>query len=224
MRTAKRISHSLLDPWVTTPLRSLYPSLRLPRRLPPEAIVMGGNAAAAGAAGCFAVALHSPIAAVVGGLLTLLYHAADVFDGQHARATNQCRNGGELLDHLCDPVSLSLLATAWAYAAGLPLLAIPAVLIVMTNGLLENLKAKLGADFEVGRFGPTEMKFAIATLMLLTAVLPLDAAHLMLAWTFRASLAAGAIALPLQVVRAVRVVNASQHRPDVSEWETRRAA
>ncbi len=48
----KRVSYSLLDPWITAPLKGLYPRLPIPTWLPPEAIVGCGHLAALmGAAG-----------------------------------------------------------------------------------------------------------------------------------------------------------------------------
>ena len=214
-----RVTHSLLDPYVTTPARAWYPRLRLPRRLPPEAIVLFGNASAAGAAACLAASPGRPWAGLLGAGLVLLYHFADVFDGQHARATGQCRNGGELLDHFCDPVSLSLLCAGWARAGGAFEWSAAAAILVMGKGLLENLKAKLGANFEVGRFGPTELKFAFAGLLAATAAMPADTARAMLFWTFAAALAVAWLAFPLEIAAAVRAVNRSGHEADTSEWE-----
>jgi len=49
----KRVSHSLLDPFVTTPLKAIYPRLGLPAGFPPEGIVLAGHLLAiVGAVGC----------------------------------------------------------------------------------------------------------------------------------------------------------------------------
>ena len=40
---AKRVSHSLLDPLVTTPLKSIHPRLAIPAWFPPEGIVLVGH-------------------------------------------------------------------------------------------------------------------------------------------------------------------------------------
>ena len=215
---AARVSRSLLDPVLTQPLRSLYPRLGLPRRLPPEAIVLAGNAAAVGAAVCFALVVGTPWLGLVGAALVAAYHFADVFDGQHARATGQCRNGGELLDHFCDPVSLSCIAAGWAFAADAPLLAVPAVLLIMAKGLLANLTAKLGGDFEVGRFGPTEFKAGLAVLLLAAAVVPAGVLQPALWWGFVGVLAVTAVSFPFELVRSIKAVNRSGVEADTSEW------
>ena len=96
---SKRVSYSLLDPWLTFPLKNLYSVKGLPSFIPPECIVLAGHFfALVGAIGFFFSTSYW-----WGGLLAAfgvaLNHWADVWDGTHARNTNQCRNGGELLDH-----------------------------------------------------------------------------------------------------------------------------
>ena len=39
----KRVSHSVLDPWISPPLKGLYRRLPIPSALPPEAIVGLGH-------------------------------------------------------------------------------------------------------------------------------------------------------------------------------------
>ena len=53
---AKRVSHSLLDPWLTRPIVALYPRLRIPTTVPPEAIVVIGHLCAIAGAVGFALA------------------------------------------------------------------------------------------------------------------------------------------------------------------------
>ena len=90
----KRVSLSLLDPWLTLPIKGLYRRLRIPARLPPEAIVGCGHLAAIVGAVGFAFSTRSPWGGVLAALGVALNHTCDVLDGTHARATNQCRNGG----------------------------------------------------------------------------------------------------------------------------------
>jgi len=104
---SKRISKSLLDPWVGPPIKSLYEILPIPSWFPPKGIVgLGHLSAIAGALG-FAYSTSTTWGGLLAALGVFGNHAADCVDGTHARRTNQCRNGGELLDHFTDPLSFS---------------------------------------------------------------------------------------------------------------------
>ena len=113
----QRVSYSLLDPWFSGPLKALYPRLPIPRRLPPEAIVACGHLAAIAGAVGFALSTRWAWAGVLAAVGVALNHTCDVLDGTHARATGQCRNGGELLDHFVDPLSFSYWAAGLAFGA-----------------------------------------------------------------------------------------------------------
>ena len=104
---SKRVSHSLLDPFIGPPIKALYPRLNIPAWFPPEGIVLAGHGLAIVGALGFAFATRN----VWGGLCVAIgvagNHFADCIDGTHARSTDQCRNGGELLDHFTDPLSFT---------------------------------------------------------------------------------------------------------------------
>src|SRR5262245_18109744 len=102
---SQRVSNSLLDPWFTRPLKALYWRLPVPRRLPPEAIVACGHVSAICGAVGFGLSASYGWAGLMAAAGVVLNHACDVMDGTHSRATGQCRNGGELLDHFVDPLS-----------------------------------------------------------------------------------------------------------------------
>lgn len=216
-----RISHSLLDPLLTTPIRQYYPALHLPQWLPPEAIVVAGHLCAVGAAVALALTPTLWWLGFVTAALVVGHHLCDVFDGQHARATGQCRHGGELLDHFLDPMSISYLVIGWAFAAGHPLWALPGVVVVMATAVLTNIKAKLGGTFELPRLGPTEFKTFMAVLpasaslgMLLGPALT----QTTLAWLLAGLTVIAVIRLPFELVAAVRSVNASDVQVDETEW------
>ena len=113
---SKRISHSLLDPHIGPPIKRLYPMLRIPKWFPPEGIVLSGHVFAIVGAIGFAFSVSH----FWGGILVAIgvagNHFADCIDGTHARATNQCRNGGELLDHFTDPLSFAYWIFGWSWA------------------------------------------------------------------------------------------------------------
>lgn len=221
MTTPARVSHSLLDPYLTTPLRGFYPLLSLPRRLPPESIVLMGHACAIAAAVALAFSIQLPWLGALAGLFVVAHHLCDVFDGQHARATNQCRHGGELLDHFLDPLSISYLVVAWAFAAGTPAWAIPGVLIVMATAVLTNLKAKLGAAFELPRLGPTELKAGLAILSFVAAIgaqIAPPVTQSVLQWLLIGVTLAAGLRLPIEIASAVNAVNKSDTEVDQTEW------
>jgi len=222
---AKRVSHSLLDPLLTVPIKSLYPRLRIPPRLPPEAIVgLGHLCAILGAVG-FALAGRFAWGGVLGALGVALNHTADVLDGTHARASDQCRNGGELLDHFVDPLSFSYWIAAISYSAGCLLLGLVGVIVLYATAVLTNIKAKMVGEFTLGRFGPTEFKTLLILLGLTMAALnataeqasPLSAQ--IAYWFLIVLIAIGVVQLLVNLARAVRDVNASGESPDTTEWE-----
>lgn len=224
----RRVSHSLLDPWLTKPLKSLYGALKIPPRVPPEAIVGVGHLAAI--AGAVGFAFSS--SAWWGGLLAALgvagNHTADVLDGTHARATGQCRHGGELLDHFVDPLSFTYWVAGLAAAAAAPWWAAVGITIIYATSVLTNIRAKMIGEFTLARFGPTEFKslliaFGLWQMVRLLGDPGATPAATVAAWWFVAALStAGAVQLVISLVKAVREVNA-QGSPDVdtTEWEVK---
>lgn len=157
-----RVSHSLLDPWLTAPLKRLYPRLLIPRKFPPEGIVLAGHACAIAGAIGFACSAKWWWGGLVAAAGVALNHFADLMDGTHARATNQCRNGGELLDHFTDPLSFSYWMIGIALAAGAAWWGVAAVLCIYATAVLTNIRAKITGEFALAAFGPTEFKTLLA--------------------------------------------------------------
>jgi phosphatidylglycerophosphate synthase len=227
---SQRVSYSWLDPWLNGPIKRLYGRLPIPRRLPPEAIVGCGHAAAiAGAAG-FALSARFPWAGVLAAFGVALNHACDVLDGTHARATGQCRNGGELLDHFVDPLSFSYWAAGLAFSATpfspwAPWLGVAGVTVIYAMAVLTNIRAKMIGEFTLARFGPTEFKSLLVVFGLTQAYLGLagegetpQAAF----WFVAAMTAAGVTQLVISLWRAVGEVNARGAAPaDTAEWHNR---
>ena len=225
-----RISRSLLDPLLTGPLRQIYRWIPIPAGLPPEAIVACGHLAAIAGAVGFAYSGRSAWGGVAAALGVALNHTCDVLDGTHARATGQCRNGGELLDHFVDPLSFcywvaglsfsAVPATTWA-----PWIGMAGVIVIYAMAVLTNIRAKMIGEFTLARFGPTEFK----TLLILfgcvqawivssgtTALGPPATVAL---WFLGGMTVAGVLQLLRSLWRAVRDVNAvSASKPDTTEW------
>jgi len=221
----KRISYSLLDPFLTQPIKSLYAWLRIPAWFPPEGIVLCGHLCAISGALGFACSTRWWWGGLLGALGVALNHIADVLDGTHARATGQCRNGGELLDHFVDPLSFSYWVAGLAYSADCLLLGIGGVIVIYATAVLTNIKAKMVGEFTLARFGPTEFKALLILLgIYLTATVmespPFQqSASGTVAGCLLAMFIAGLVQLKLSLWRTVREVNAKGQPADMTEWE-----
>ena len=218
----QRISHSLLDPYLTGPIKKLYERLSIPARFPPEGIVLAGHLSAIlGAIGlaCSASAWWGGVLAAVG---VAANHICDVLDGTHARATGQCRNGGELLDHFVDPLSFCYWVAGLAFSAEAPWLGMAGIIVIYAMAVLTNIKAKMIGQFTLARFGPTEFKTLLILFALTQAFRPVEksvAANS--AWWFVLIMTvAGLVQLKWSLWQAVREVNAAtSSQPDTTEWE-----
>lgn len=219
-----RISRSLLDPWLTVPLKSCYSRLHLPATLPPEVIVLTGHLCAVAAAFGFAFAGDYSFAAAVAALGVALNHVCDVLDGTHARRTGQCRNGGELLDHFVDPLSFAYWITGISVAANCLALGIAGVICVFATAVLTNIRAKLTGEFRLERFGPTEFKALLIGLGLFQAAIGcgfisgVSATGSALIF-LSVLLVIGTVSLIVSLFQAVSDVNSSHAAPDQTEWE-----
>ncbi len=220
----KRISHSLLDPVLTIPLKGLYRWLPIPRAFPPEGIVVAGHLLAVAAAFGFAYATTVWWGGVLLACGVAANHIADCLDGTHARATGQCRNGGELLDHFFDPLSFSYWLVGMAVSIQRLEWGLAAVIVLYATAVLTNIKAKMIGEFTLARFGPTEFKtllvlygvlLALITGQVITAVAARDVAY----WFFAVLLGIGILQLAVNLLLAVRDVNARGAAPDTSEWD-----
>lgn len=224
---SQRISHSILDPYLTIPAKRHYHRLGIPAWLPPEAIVGAGHACAiAGAVG-----LAFSTTTWWGGLLAAAgvigNHYCDVFDGTHARATGQCRNGGELLDHFCDPLSFAYCLVGIAVSCGRLYLGLAAVIILFATAVLTNIKAKLTGEFTLAAFGPTEFKTLLAAYALVLAgCVAAGVSGIVpgVTWALGALIVIGVIQLIHGLATGVREVNAHGRQADTTEWVTMRSS
>jgi len=223
-----RISRSLLDPWLTLPVKSLYRWLPIPRSFPPEGIVITGHLLAILGAVGFAYSTTRWWGGVLAALGVAGNHLADCLDGTHARATGQCRNGGELLDHFFDPLSFSYWLAGLAVSCGRLDLGLVAVTGLFATAILTNIKAKMIGEFTLARFGPTEFKTLLAGYGLLLSALPLtggvpDTVPVAMVF-FSALIVFGLAQLFVQLVLSVRQVNEQGAPPDTTEWVTTKSS
>lgn len=222
----KRVSYSLLDPFLTKPLKSCYAALKIPASFPPEGIVLCGHLLGILGALGFAFADRWWWAGLLAAVGVVGNHTADVLDGTHARATGQCRNGGELLDHFVDPLSFSYWVTGLAYCADALLLGIGGVIVIYATAVLTNIKAKMVGEFTLSRFGPTEFKTLLALFGLLMAGttggwwLAAEQARTLAFWFVLVLFVVSVPQLMKNVWKAVQEVNRAGAPPDTTEWES----
>ena len=198
--------------------------LGIPASFPPEGIVLCGHISAIVGAIGFACATRWWWGGVLAAIGVALNHTADVLDGTHARATNQCRNGGELLDHFVDPLSFSYWVAGLAYSADCLLLGIGGVIVIYATAVLTNIKAKMVGEFTLARFGPTEFKtllilFGLSMTAMVAGWSTLERAAEYAFWFVLLMFVAGLVQLKLSLWRAIREVNAKGQPADTTEWE-----
>jgi phosphatidylglycerophosphate synthase len=216
MEKPRRVTRSILDPLFLPFVKPVYRMLRIPRGFPPEGIIGVGHLSAIIGALGLAFALRSPVLAIIGAIGVAGSHIADMVDGTHARETNQCRNGGELLDHFVDPLAFSYWAIGLAVSCGAWPYGYAAVIVIFATALLTNIKAKITGEFTLAPFGSTEMR----TLLVIYGILQAFMASRALAfWLLVGGTAAGAATLLIMLIQAVRQVNASGVEPDETPWE-----
>ena len=225
---SKRVSHSVLDPWIGPPIKKLYPCLPIPAGFPPEGIIAFGHLAAILAA----FGLANCASYWWGGLLATVgvasNHIADCLDGTHARSTGQCRNGGELLDHFTDPLSFAYWMIGLGVCCGKLELALVAVICIYAMAVLTNIKAKIVGEFQLASFGPSKFKVLLVVFGLVmcsltavetTTIFPGKFAL----WFFCVLIVVGIVQLVWNLVLSVRDVNVADTSPDTSEWHTVRS-
>ena len=146
-----------------------------------------------------------------------------MLDGTHARATGQCRNGGELLDHFLDPISFAYWLVGIAVSCGRLDLGLAAVIVLFATAVLTNIKAKLIGEFTLSAIGPTEFKTLLALYGLaLAGCVASGVGPVVTGVTvfFAGLIALGIEQLAVNLVRAVREVNRHGQPADTSEWIT----
>lgn len=223
----KRISYSLLDPVFMPGIRWLYGKMHIPTAFPPEGLIAVGHCLAILAAAGFAYAPSR----WWGGLLVAFgvvgNHLVDCWDGAHARATNQCRNGGELLDHFVDPLSFSYYLSGMAVAIDRLDWGLAAMICLYATSVLTNIKAKMIGEFTLARFGPTEFKSLLILYGLAMVFWPrardlpstgVDSVRAT-KWFFGTLILTGIAQLVVNLIHAVREVNAVGKSPDTTDLE-----
>ena len=223
----KRVSHSLLDPYLGPSIKRLYPILRIPRWYPPEGIIAVGHLLAIAAAFGFACSTRTWWGGLLAAAGVAGNHVADCLDGTHARSTGQCRNGGELLDHFTDPLSFAYWLVGIAVSIDRLEMGLAAVICLYATAVLTNIKAKMTGEFALGTFGSTEFKTLLVVYgLLLTAIvsgwIPDVHAEQIAVWFFVLLLIVGLVQLSVNLIRSVRDVNRHGAPPDTSDWEVTR--
>jgi phosphatidylglycerophosphate synthase len=215
----------MFDPVLTTPLKSLYGRLPIPASFPPEGIVICGHALAILAAFGFAYSTRFTWGGIAIAVGVAGNHIADCLDGTHARSTNQCRNGGELLDHFLDPLSFAYWLVGLAVSCHRLDLGIAAVICLYATAVLTNIRAKMIGEFTLARFGPTEFKTLLVVYGIVLSVVVSRGSAVRaetIALLFLcALLAVGVIQLLVQLYSSVLKVNEHGAPPDTTDWVQR---
>ncbi len=219
---SKRVSHSLLDPYLVPLVQPLYRALHVPRWFPPEGIIAVGHLLAIAAAVGFAFAAQFWWSGLLICVGVLGNHLADMVDGTHARASKQCRNGGELLDHFTDPLSFSYWFVGLGLGCGVWWLGTIGVIAIFATAVLVNIKAKMIGEFTLARFGPTEFKVLLALFgiaMIFVSAADVEAARMTLLVAAIVLDALLVLQLAVNLIVSVVQVNREGDAPDSSEWE-----
>ena len=217
---SRRVSHSLLDPFIAPLVPTLYRALPIPRRFPPEGLVILGHLIAIGGAVGFALSTRFWWGGLLAAIGVAGNHLCDMIDGTHARRTGQCRNGGELLDHFFDPLSFSFWMVGLGVAAARLDLSLAVVIAIYATAVMTSIRAKITGEFSLSRFGPTEFKSLLIILGIALAATSLadGATESVVIWSLWALAVLGGLQLVVGLVQSVRDVNASSAPPDTSEW------
>lgn len=213
----RKVSHSVIDILLNRRFRlkpRLYRILPIPRKLPPEALVGTGFAMAVTSGLAFSQSADGWWGAAA-ALFAVLYWLCDLVDGEHARQTGQCRNGGELLDHFADPLAISIVAVGVGFSISSTWLGFVSALLVYANAYLVMLRTSITGVLIMPRMGTAEA-VAAAVILGVGSTLCATTGHQQGGEIFRtAMLAAAAGTACLQVttglVSAVREVNRPIH-------------
>eukprot|EP00013_Stygamoeba_regulata_P018273 CAMPEP_0177678536 /NCGR_PEP_ID=MMETSP0447-20121125/29062_1 /TAXON_ID=0 /ORGANISM="Stygamoeba regulata, Strain BSH-02190019" /LENGTH=241 /DNA_ID=CAMNT_0019187547 /DNA_START=252 /DNA_END=977 /DNA_ORIENTATION=+ len=220
-----KVSYSIVDLYFryVLPGERVYRALRIPKWVWPEAIVFTGFFFSCLAGLSFSCAVTSAWGGALAALFVYGNLIADHMDGRHARATNQCTNGGEILDHFFDPLSFSVITIGIAYAVGRLDLALLTVLGIYGNVSTVFQEAKITGTLALKTVGPAEARILFMTFGLVTSYLQhaygqdYAASFVTSFLVFTGVLTLGQMSVEL--FRTVRRVNREGPPPDCSPWK-----
>lgn len=220
---SKRISYSVLDPFISKWVPFLYRLLHIPKSFPPEGIVLIGHVVAVAGAFGFALSVKYWFFGIIAALGVIGNHLADMVDGTHARTTGQCRNGGELLDHFTDPLSFSYWMIGIAFSTNSLKLGLASVICIYATAVLTSIKAKITGEFTLARFGSTEFKALLTIYGIFMVVLSFNDVSFAKNGTFSfcfltIMVLIGIFQLIINLKLAVVEVNTKGAAPDTSDW------
>jgi archaetidylinositol phosphate synthase len=218
-----KVSSSFLDAMIRPQVTPLYVRLRIPKRFPPEGIVVAGHLFALAAGFFFAYSQVIWWCGPLAACCVLFNQVLDMLDGAHARATGQCRNSGELLDHLLGPLGYAYWVIGLSVSSRFVTLAIPGLVILYSIVTISHMIHHFTGEFRLSRFGPTEFR---AVMFLYGLTLPfihiVNLKYKILSnYTFLFSIfliLVYALNLFQLLWSAIRRVNTEALPPDTSEW------
>jgi len=213
-----KVTEGIIDKYFffIAPGERVYRMLHIPRWLPPEAIVILGFLFSVAAAFGFSYAHLHPHAALLASLFVYGNMVSDYMDGRHARATGQCRNGGEILDHFFDPLSFAVIVIGIGASVNRLDLAIGSVLGIYGNAALVFQEAMIMTVLTLKKVGPNEARLLFMGYGVLVWWLKSEAVTVNFLYV-SAALSLGQ--LVIELVRTVNRVNRDGPPPDNTPWQ-----
>eukprot|EP01101_Sappina_pedata_P005915 TRINITY_DN2820_c0_g1_i1.p1 TRINITY_DN2820_c0_g1~~TRINITY_DN2820_c0_g1_i1.p1 ORF type:complete len:425 (-),score=158.17 TRINITY_DN2820_c0_g1_i1:105-1379(-) len=160
---------------------------------------------------------------VIFSVLTWSYMSLDSLDGKQARRTFSSSPLGELFDHVCDAMTVSLFAVTIGAIGGIgPILTFAAMMIAFVPFYMAHWEEYFVGELVLGKFdNPTEMEILLVLMSAVTAVATNSMWHIEI-WGFEiCSIAVGLIACGtvfMTVKNIIKVISKrhESHRPGVT--------
>jgi len=225
-----KVSVGLVDNYLyfLCPGQPTYERLNIPTWVPPECIVLSGFAFACLAALSFSFATTYSVAGLFAAFFVYCNFVSDYMDGRHARTTNQCRNGGELLDHVMDCHSFAAIAVGIAASVGRLDLALVQLVTIYGSALTVFQEAMMLKTLTLQAIGPNEARFLYILIgLLLPACLTFassGAAETAVVGFLYGTNCLSAFQLVNELIHTINRVNKFGPPPDVTPWVRSRDA
>lgn len=217
-----KISSSRIDARLVPIVRGFYAAHPIPSRVPPELIVISGHLVALIAGLSLALSTRAWWWGVIGAVCVFLNQITDMLDGTHARATGQCRNSGDLLDHFLDPLSYAYWVIGIGVAADSIALVIPALLLLYSFITLTYILQRMTGELRIPRLGSTEYRFFIVLYgiisALICAILGESVAIRVAFYSLLAMMISYFLELVLQLRKSIKRVDTEFKLQDVDAW------
>jgi len=213
-----KVTEGIIDRYFffIAPGERVYKALHIPKALPPECIVLLGFFFSAAAGIAFSQAENYVYAGLLGSLFVYGNLVSDYMDGRHARATGQCRNGGEILDHFFDPLSFAVIVIGIGSSVNRLDLSIALILGIYGNAALVFQEAMIMGVLTLKKIGPNEARLLFIGYGFLVWWQQ-SASFGVIFLYFSSALSLGQLAFEL--IKTVNRVNREGPPPDNTPWQ-----